>query len=331
MAIHRTAARPLTMNLRPPASRFRDEAVDGLSRHPKELPCKYFYDERGSLLFDRICDLPEYYLTRTELAITRRHAAAMAQMFGPDCLLIEYGSGSSLKTPLLIERLQDPAGYVPVDISREHLHVSAVGLARQFPGLPISPVWTDFTRPFELPDQFAHAARRVVYFPGSTIGNFDPESAVTLMRGIGQVVGPGGGLLIGVDLRKPAAQVEPAYNDLAGVTAAFNLNLLVRINRELGADFEIKAFEHCAFFNERQSRIEMHLVSRRPQVVRIGRTAIEFTSGESIRTECSYKYSRDVFRSIAASAGFEIRQIWMDDDELFSVQYLTLINSFASV
>jgi L-histidine N-alpha-methyltransferase len=325
MAIHRLAARPLPLTRRTPVAGFRAEVLAGLAHRPKELPCKYFYDERGSRLFERICDLPEYYLTRTETAIMRRHAGAMANALGPCCLMIEYGSGASIKTPLLLECLYDPAGYVPVDISRETLFAAAAALGRKFPGLDVRPVWADFTGPFAMPEACQSEARRVVYFPGSTIGNFGPDEAVRLLSGIADLVGAGGGLLVGVDLRKPAALVEPAYNDRAGVTAAFNLNLLARINRELAADFEIAEFEHRAFFNDAESRIEMHLVSRRPQVVRVGReVAFEFARGEPVRTELSYKYSREAFAGLAAAAGFRVAQVWTDDAELFSVQYLVV-------
>jgi dimethylhistidine N-methyltransferase len=249
----------------------------------------------------------------------------MAEALGPDCLLVEYGSGASVKTPLLLECLRDPAGYVPVDISRETLFAAAAVLVRQFPGLDVRPVWADFTGPFALPEARRPEGRRVVYFPGSTIGNFGPTEAVQLLRGVADLLGAGGGLLVGVDLRKPAALVEPAYNDRAGVTAAFNLNLLARINRELAADFEIAEFEHRACFNDAESRIEMHLVSRRPQVVRVGReTVFEFARGESVRTELSYKYSREAFAGLAAAAGFRVMQVWTDDADLFSVQYLVV-------
>jgi dimethylhistidine N-methyltransferase len=325
MAIHRTAAGPLALNRRSPLALFRREVLAGLSRPRKELPCKYFYDARGSALFERICEQPEYYLTRTELAITRRHAADLAAALGPRCLLVEFGSGSSVKTPLLLERLPDPAGYVPVDISREHLLASAAALAARFPGLEVLPVWADFTTPFTLPAPRHPAARRAVYFPGSTIGNFGPDEAVRLLAGIAALGGPGGGLVIGVDLRKPAAAVEPAYNDAAGVTAAFNLNLLARINRELGADFDLDAFEHRAFFDEDHSRIEMHLVSRRPQAVHLGRATVRFAPGEGIRTEYSYKYSREAFARLAHAAGLAVRRVWTDDTGLFSVQYLEVL------
>jgi dimethylhistidine N-methyltransferase len=324
MAIHRSASRSLVVTRLVPSSQFRADVLTGLSRSPKEILCKYFYDARGSALFDRICELPEYYLTRTEISIMHQHADSMAEALGPNCLLVEYGSGSSIKTPILIEALRHPAGYVPVDISREHLFASANRLARRFSDLEINPVWADFTGPFELPNVNAERHRTVVYFPGSTIGNFTPEEAGKLLKAIAQLVGPGGALLIGVDVRKPAEIVEPAYNDRAGVTAEFNLNLLARINRELDGNFDLGSFAHRAFFDQQHSRIEMHLVSKRKQTIHIGRTTIAFNEGESIRTEYSYKYCPEHFARLARQAGFEVQKIWMDDQRLFSVQYLTV-------
>jgi L-histidine Nalpha-methyltransferase len=324
MAVHRSAARSLVENRPVPRSQFRSDVLTGLSRSPKEIPSKYFYDARGSTLFDRICELPEYYLTRTEISIMRRHAGSMAEALGPHCLLVEYGSGSSVKTPILIEALRHPAGYVPVDISREHLFSSASCLARRFPNLDIKPIWADFTETFDLRNANPEMHRAVVYFPGSTIGNFTPDQADKLLKDMARLVGPGGALLIGVDLHKPAEIVEAAYNDRAGVTADFNLNLLARINRELGGNFHLDSFAHRAFFDREQSRIEMHLVSKKKQVVRIGRAAIALSDGESIRTEYSHKYCPEHFARLARQAGFEMQKIWMDDQRLFSVQYLTV-------
>jgi dimethylhistidine N-methyltransferase len=298
------------------------EVLAGLARPQKQLPCKYFYDERGSHLFDEICELEEYYLTRCELAILRRHAGQMAGRIGTGCALIEYGSGSSLKTRLLLDRLDRPAAYVPVDISGEHLLHSARQLARAYPGLEVVPVCADFTRPFALPKLRQPPRRRVVYFSGSTIGNFGPAEATALLAGIARLCGPGGGLLIGVDLKKDRAVLEPAYDDSRGVTAAFNLNLLARINRELGADFDLIRFRHRAFYNEGAGRIEMHLVSLATQTVHVGGTAFELAEGETICTEYSYKYGLDEFRELAARAGLGLEQVWTDEKGLFSVQYL---------
>ncbi|HVH06127.1 MAG TPA: L-histidine N(alpha)-methyltransferase [Myxococcota bacterium] len=320
-----SAAVPLELcDLSPERERFLSDVLEGLTRSAKTLPCKYFYDARGSALFDRICTLPEYYPTRTELAILRRHAGAMAAAIGPRCLLVEYGSGSSTKTRLLLDRLADPAAYVPVDISREHLLQSAAALAAHYPRLRVIPVCADFTRPFALPD-VPDAARAVGYFPGSTIGNFAPADARKFLADVAEQCGPGGALLIGVDLTKPRSVLEPAYDDARGVTAEFNRNLLRRANRELGADFDLAAFDHRAFWNASLGRVEMHLVSRRDQVVRIAGQAIPFAKGESIHTENSHKYELAGFAALAAAAGFTVERAWIDDAKLFSVQLLRVL------
>ncbi len=327
-----TAATPLSnlmssgthLKLDAPSLFFLEEALAGLQAKQKTLPCKYFYNQYGSQLFDQICDLPGYYPTRTEAGIMADNISGMASVFGPDCLLIEYGSGSSTKTRILLDHLPHLAGYVPMDISREHLHQTAESLALAYPHLEILPLCADYTAPFELPQASRPALSRVVYFPGSTIGNFHrPEAAAFLCR-IAEVCGPGGGLLIGVDLRKSAQILEPAYNDAQGVTAAFNLNLLHRMNLELSADFDVENFAHHAFYNEEVGRIEMHLRSLQAQTVYLGGQAIPFDQGETIWTECSYKYSLPEFAAVAASAGFEVRQVWTDREQKFSVQYLTV-------
>jgi dimethylhistidine N-methyltransferase len=302
---------------------FLRDVLDGLSRTPKQLPCKYFYDARGSELFDRICELEEYYPTRCETEVLRDYAGEMADLFGPHCVLIEYGSGSSRKTRLLLDRLHEPAAYVPVDISAEHLLISARGLAHRYPGLTIRPVAADFTRPFALPPLPA-ADRRVVFFSGSTVGNFQPAEAVTLLAHIARLVGPGGGLLIGVDLRKGRKTLEAAYNDAEGVTAAFNLNLLVRVRRELQADVDPDRFRHRAVYDDAVGRIEMHLVSPARQTVRVGDRTFHFTEGETICTEYSYKYTLEDFRALAARAGFGVDRVWTDSEGLYSVQYLSV-------
>jgi dimethylhistidine N-methyltransferase len=308
----------------PKLGNFRGEVVEGLRKPQKELPSKFFYDAIGSRLFDQITELEEYYPTRTELGIMREHAGEMAALLGPECLLIEYGSGSSTKTPLLLNELRNPAGYVPIDISKEHLLRSATALAAAYPDLEVLPVCADYTAHFELPMPARPVARRVVYYPGSTIGNFDREPARQFLRHIAEVCGPGGGLLIGVDLRKDPVTLHYAYNDYRGITAAFNLNLLTRINRELGADFRLDQFRHYAFYNPAQGRVEMHLVSLADQTVHVGSAAFPFATGESIWTESSYKYRLDEFAQMAATAGFAVERVWMDSPELFSVQYLTL-------
>jgi L-histidine N-alpha-methyltransferase len=300
---------------------FRRDVLHGLRQPHKELPCKYLYDARGSRLFDAICHLEEYYPTRCELEVLRQHGEELAAALGPGIVLIEYGSGSSLKTRLLLGQLRGPATYVPVDISRDHLMRAAERLRTCFPNLPVRPVVADFTRSFRLPDLPA-AARRVVYFSGSTIGNFPPDEAVALLAGIRRLCGADGGLLIGVDLKKDVAILERAYNDARGVTAAFNLNLLERINRELGADFDPGRFRHLAFYDTAHGRIEMHLISLAEQDVRIGNARFHFRQGESIRTENSYKFSPEDFAALAGRAGLTVRSVWTDEGGLYSVQYL---------
>lgn len=306
----------------PELGRFREEVVQGLLKPRKELPSKFFYDERGSQLFDQICELKEYYPTRTELRIMELHAGEITQMLGENCLLIEYGSGSSIKTHLVLDKLKNSAAYVPVDISREHLINSAYRLASTYPGLEILPVCADYTAYFELPTPARSVEQRVVYFPGSTVGNFDPVPAKYFLKHIAHIVKRGGGLLIGVDLKKDPVVLHRAYNDRQGVTAEFNLNLLARINRELGANFQLDQFRHYAPYNPAENRIEMHLVSLKEQVVHLDGYEIAFGAGESIWTESSYKYTLDEFARLAATAGFRVEQVWTDPLQCFSVQYL---------
>jgi dimethylhistidine N-methyltransferase len=313
----------------PETAQFRTEVLRGLRRRFKTLPCKYFYDETGSHLFDRICELDEYYVTRTELAIMRRHAGAMAEAVGPNAILIEYGSGSSTKTRLLLDALTRGvhatplAAYVPVDIAREHLLAAARAIADAYPDLDVLPVCADFTAPFDLPPVKKPAARRVIYFPGSTIGNFGPTAAANLLGGMAAECGPGGGVLIGVDLQKDPHLLHAAYDDVAGVTRDFNLNLLARINRELGGDFRRDRFRHHAFYQPRHGRVEMHLISLADQTVHVGPARFRFREGESVRTECSYKYTLGGFRDLARRVGLDVRRVWTDERRLFSVQYLT--------
>ncbi len=309
---------------RPTADRFQDEVVAGLSKRQKQLPAKYFYDERGSQLFDEICLTDDYYLTRADLALTRSNAAQMAELAGPDCLLIEYGSGSSLKTRLLLDRLTSPAGYVPIDISGEHLRGSAAALAGAYPDLEVLPLCADYTSDFDLPVPSRIAARRIVYFPGSTIGNLEPGAAQTLLLRIAALAGSGGGLIVGVDLKKDPVTLHRSYNDAAGLTAAFNLNLLQRINRELGADFDLPQFRHHAFYNPAAGRVEMHLVSLSDQRARIDGFEAHFEVGESIWTESSYKYTEAGFVALAESAGFRSDATWTDSERLFSIHYLSV-------
>jgi dimethylhistidine N-methyltransferase len=307
----------------PKLDAFYEEVVHGLNQDDKTLPCKFFYDERGSKLFDQICDLPEYYPTRTEMAIMKANIAEITALLGPGCRLVEYGSGSSLKTRVLLDNAPDLASYHPVDISREHLLQTARRLAAVYPDIEILPICADYTCEFALPDASRDAESTVVYFPGSTIGNFTPIQAREFLARIAEFCGNDGGLLIGVDLKKSPHVLEPAYNDAQGVTAAFNMNLLARINRELEGDFDLGQWEHFACYNPFQGRIEMHLVSLCNQQARIGKTRICFDEDEMIHTESSYKYSREGFAALAASAGWHLRQIWVDPDQLFSVQFLT--------
>lgn len=306
----------------PATENVLEEVLEGLGRSPKQLPPKLFYDERGSALFERITELPEYYPTRTEARIMHEHGGDMAAMIGPEAMVIEYGSGSSEKTRILLDHLEEPAAYVPIEISRDHLLESAAGLAEEYPGLEVLPVCADYEQPIAIPSPERPADRRVAFFPGSTIGNFHPEDAVAFMRRMASHTGRDGSLLIGVDLKKDPAVLNRAYNDAQGVTAAFNVNMLLRLNREIGADFDIERFEHRAFYNEEAGRVEMHLVSTEEQLVSIDNTPVPFDRGESIWTESSYKYSVEEFGALAERAGFGLERVWTDDDDLFSVQYL---------
>jgi L-histidine Nalpha-methyltransferase len=319
----------MTANLRgladfsPDEAVILDEVLRGLALPNKNIPSLYFYDQRGSELFDAITELPEYYPTRTEVSIIEAHGAEMAAALGPGVRLIELGSGSALKTELLLARLEAPAAYVPVEISREHLLAAAGRIAADFPGLEVLPVNADFTEPFDLPEpKHVRVHRNVAFFPGSTIGNFPRGMAADLLRAVRSDVGPGGAMLIGVDLEKDRALLERAYNDAAGVTAEFNLNLLVRLNRELGADFDLRAFRHEAVWDEAAGRIEMRLVSTRAQTVHVAGHDFAFAPGEILVTEYSHKYSLEGFRRLAEANGFAVARVWTDPEALFSVQLL---------
>lgn len=305
------------------ARAFAREACEGLSRKQKTLPCKYFYDERGSLLFDLICGLEEYYPTRTEMAIMKQSAPEMAEALGEGCLLIEYGSGSSIKTRILLDSLSAPAGYVPIDISCGHLARSARSLAEAYPHLRVLPVCADYTASFTLPEPPGGACRKAVYFPGSTIGNFERGEAQEFLRKMSTVAGGHGGLLIGVDLKKDATVLERAYDDAMGITAAFNMNILARMNRELGTDFDLGMFRHHVFYNQDKGRVEMHLQSLAPQSVHVNGETFTFRKGETIHTENSHKYTVQEFAEMAQAAGWTLQQVWTDPANLFSVQYLT--------
>lgn len=312
------------LDFQPTTSEFLEDVLSGLSACAKTLPCKYFYDERGSQLFDAICELDEYYLTRSELSIMERYAGEMAEQIGSGVMLIEYGSGSSVKTRLLLDQLRDPVAYVPVDISREHLQHTADDLATAYFETEILPVCADFTTDFELPCSRRTPTHSAVYFPGSTLGNFEPDAAYELLAGIGALCGSGGGLLIGIDLQKDIDVIEAAYNDAAGGTSEFNLNLLRRINRELGADIDLEAFEHQASYDIEPGRVEIRLVSQQTQEVRIGTECFQFNEGESIVTEYSHKYTIAEFEELARSAGLTMRRYWTDDREYFAVVHLTV-------
>ncbi len=305
-------------------SGFRADVLAGLGGTPKSLPCKHFYDRRGSELFDQICELPEYYPTRTEAAIMRQHAADIAAAIGPGAALVEYGSGSSTKTRLLLDQLIRPAAYVPVDISAEHLHTTARSLAAAYPGLDIVPVAADFTKPFGLPTLPREPSHVAAYFPGSTIGNFVPGEARRLLDQIARLVGVGGGLVIGIDLQKDRAVLEAAYNDSAGVTAAFNKNLLERINRELDAELDIASFRHRAVYDDAAGRISISLVSEVEQTVVVEGESIDFNPGEAIHTEYSHKYTIDGFADLAGEAGFALHQAWTDPRDWFAVLHLVV-------
>ncbi|MBO0778502.1 MAG: L-histidine N(alpha)-methyltransferase [Ktedonobacteraceae bacterium] len=307
-------------NFEPRPADFYREVLHGLRKEQKELYSKYFYDERGSQLFEQICSLDEYYVTRVELEIMQKNMQAIAELLGPHCQIIEYGSGNSKKTRLLLDALPEPTAYVPIDISKEYLLSSSIGLAVGYPNLEVMPICADYTSDFEIPQPQHPVARRIAYFPGSTISNFDPEPARRFLR---QIANACEGLLIGVDLKKDFNILHRAYNDSKGVTAQFNMNMLARINRELGADFQLDQFRHYAFYNPGQHRIEMHLVSLQDQEVHIGEEMLPFAPGESIWTESSYKYTLAEFARLAASAGFSVANVWTDPQALFSVQYLT--------
>ncbi len=309
-------------DLEPGRESLLREALAGLRRPQKELPTKYLYDERGAGLFDRICKLEDYYITRTEASIMEASIGEIAKCLGRLVALVEYGSGNCKKVRHLLDHLDDPVAYIPIDISREQLLHVAEQLASDYPDLEVQPVCADYLSVLDLPASKRPARRRCVYFPGSTIGNFEPAAAQFFFKHIRGVCGRTGALLIGVDLQKDPAVLHRAYNDREGITAAFNLNVLERMNRELGCDFQPARFYHYAFYNPGQGRIEMHLISRHAQTVRVGDEAIPIAAGESIWTESSYKYTLDGFARLAAAGGFKTEGVWLDDQQWFSVQYL---------
>jgi dimethylhistidine N-methyltransferase len=304
-------------------SPFATDVLAGLSAERKQLPPKYFYDDVGSRLFERITALPEYYPTRCELSILREHAADIARIFGPKTALVEFGSGSTRKVRILLGAAATIEAYVPVDISAEMLRQEAARLQHDWPRLRVLPVAADFTMPFRLPNAIVGLSR-AGFFPGSTIGNFEPHDAAAFLAHAARILGRGAVLVIGVDLVKDARILDAAYDDAAGVTAKFNLNLLARINRELGGDFDLDAFSHRAFYNSERHRIEMHLASRRRQKVKVAGRVIEFRAGETIHTENSYKYTIESFGALARSAGWTQAVAWTDAQDYFSVQALAV-------
>ena len=315
----------LFLDLESRSDAILEDVIAGLSVCPKSLPSKYFYDARGSKLFDEICTLDEYYPTRTELSILETHIEDIVSSLGDSVILVEYGSGSSIKTRLLLEAIPETAAYVPIDISREHLIDASVQLKNLFPDLTVLPVCADYSQVISLDLDDAADGRISVFFPGSTIGNFSREHAVQFMSRVHQLVGVGGGMLIGVDLVKDERLLHAAYNDSKGVTAAFNKNMLSHINDRLGSSFLPSAFDHRAFYDPVMQRIEMQLVSRVDQRVRVNGNSIQFCKGEAVRTEYSHKYCLDQFERMSTEAGFVTEKVWLDENEHFAVQYLRTI------
>jgi dimethylhistidine N-methyltransferase len=305
----------------PLTGEFAHDLAVALASRPRSISPKYFYDAQGSQLFDRICELPEYYPTRTELGILARNAREIAAQIGPHAEIVEFGAGSLRKVRLLLDAMNQPARLLPIDISAEHLSLSVAALRRDYPQLAVQPVAGDYTLPLQLPQPMRGAGQRVGFFPGSTIGNFTPDEALHFLQGAGRLL-RGGALLLGADMVKHPAVLHAAYNDAQGVTAAFNLNLLARANRELGTRFVLEQFDHSAFYNAPLQRIEMHLVSRVRQTIAFAGGACEFQEGETLHTENSYKFTVEGLRALAERAGFRPGPVWMDPDRLFSVHWL---------
>ena len=328
VAISTTRAMPVH-DLHPEPDDLRAEVLAGLRANPKTLPCKYFYDARGSRLFDQICELEEYYPTRTEIGILESRAQEIARAVGEEAVVIEWGSGSSTKTHVLLDALTSPAGYLPIDISRDHLVHAADRIASRFPNLPVWPVCADFNQEIELPAHGLDEFPPLIFFPGSTIGNFDRTARAGLLRRMAdlckshrKVAMETGRLLIGIDLIKETNRLEQAYNDASGVTAAFNLNLLSRINRELDTNFSLEQFTHQAIYNAEEARVEMHLESRVEQVIEVGPERFSLEAGERVCTEHSYKFSVDGFASLAQESGWLLEESWTDSENLFAVLLL---------
>lgn len=300
---------------------FRNAVLAGLKAKPRAIPARFLYDARGSALFDSICELPEYYLTRTETAILARNAAEISRLAGPQCILIEFGSGSSVKSRLLLDAMPTLDAYVPIDISREHLDGTVARLRSDYPGLRVEAVCADYMALDHLPDAI-DGARRIGFFPGSTIGNLTPEEATSFLRRVRRLLGDDGALILGVDLKKDRRRLHDAYNDAAGVTAQFTLNLLRRMNRELDATFDLAAFAHDASYNPAESRIEIYLRSLRAQTVSVAGHRFAFEEGERVHAEYSYKYDDASLAALAGSGGFAVKRTWTDPEGLFAVAWL---------
>ena len=312
--------RVAVLDLEPVNADFLAEVIAGLSSSPRTLPCKFFYDERGADLFQKICELPEYYITRTETELLRRTAPEISESIGANAALIGFGTGAGIKTRMLLEQLQNPIAYIPVDISKQRLIDSAIELSHAMPALEILPVCADYLQELQLPKPLRKPDHVAVFFPGSTIGNLEPHVAQDFLRRVCRLCGKSGGLIIGIDLQKSREILEAAYNDSAGVTAEFNLNLLARANRELGANFDLARWKHSAIYNENEGRIEMRLVCGGEQTVRVGGRQFQFGDGEKIITEFSYKHTIDGFTRLAASAGFrEASRVWTDPAKMFAI------------
>jgi dimethylhistidine N-methyltransferase len=310
-------------DLQPKISNFRDEVLAGLSKQQKQIPPKFFYDDCGSKIFEQICDLEEYYPTRTEFSILQQHCSDIADQIGENSLIIEYGSGSSQKICLLLDSLMKPLAYMPIDISKEHMLSASKKIADQYPDLKILAVCADYTAEMLLPDYgISSIQKKVIFFPGTTIGNLEPNEAIQLLKRSAMIVGSGGAMLIGFDMKKDPQILHAAYNDAKGVTAAFNMNLLTHINRELEADFDVNTFAHYAFFNLSKNRIEMHLVSLMEQTVIISDQPFRFLEGESIQTENSYKFSLQDIKDLSERGGFKLSKFWTDPENHFYLCYL---------
>lgn len=301
---------------------LRDEIFQGLSQPQKAISAKFLYDQRGSELFNQICELQEYYLTRTEIALLKKHCSAISQIIGEGCLLVEYGSGSSTKIRILLDALFQPAVYIAIDVSKEHMRKAATSLANAYPQLEVVTICADYTREFALPLSDA-TGKKAIFFPGSTIGNLEPNEVSNLLKQSLVYLAKGDGMLIGVDLKKLPEIHHATYNDSLGISATFVYNLLARLNRELNANFQRSGFKYRAFYNQEYSRVEVNLVSIQKQTVRIENQEFEFQRGETIHIQNAYKYTVEEFQAIAKQVGFEPTHVWVDADNLFSIHYLS--------